>query len=88
MTDIEQMLEEARRVVALSTNQTTEYKFARFIIEAFGVGFPCGWGDVFKVERPDGFVGVEIEIQGQLDREEALGVGAAIIREAFKIPEE
>jgi len=59
---------------------------ARFIVETLGAPFPAGFVQPRVVEAPDGAVVVIDDIEFG-SRTEALGVAAAIVRCALKLPE-
>lgn len=91
---VEQILDHCKKLIAADQRagdhdgtDSDAIAMARFIVDALGVPFPCGFAEPCIVPTPDGTIvmidGIEFGT-----RNETLGIAAAIVRCALELPED
>jgi len=88
--DLDRVLDHCKKLVAANQRAYVDPDtlwMARFIVEALGVEFPCGFAQPRVEKTPDGDVVMIDDIEFG-SRDEALGIAAAIVRCALELPED
>lgn len=89
--DVDHMLDHCRKLLAANQHAYVDpdtCAMAQFIVDVFGVAFPCGFPEPRVGNAPDSSKNVMREDLALGTRDEALGIAAAIVRCALELPEE